>query len=312
MVAIPVTSLILIAIICYCCCRYFRKNELRVDTQKLTRIAPRHWTVLKPHDKAQRRLRSQITKLCKSRWRYSCYKLNVINVNVVTNVSLRQRYERSYQAAQSAAPPSYSAAQSAVQPANLAAENMAYRSSSHGDKQASVVPVVATQFEPGVLRQRETHLFYRPDKSELQAVLDSGVDHASSSLPAGQNVITMSYESNSFIPAPGFDTKYMFVVRAINGTDKVIGQTNLNNKLDGRTHVTQSYLSEFLPEFLVSYQVKGPPVSTGGGGYSGRGRGGDSGGGGGFFDGFFDGGGDGGGGGCGDGGGGGGGDGGGC
>ena len=106
-------------------------------------------------------LRSQIKKLCKSRWHHKEYALNVINVSVVTNVAMRQRYERAYQAAQSltppsdsavqsaeplsysaaqsAKPPSYSAAQAAEPPSYMEAVNMAYRLSDHDNKQISVL-----------------------------------------------------------------------------------------------------------------------------------------------------------------------------
>ena len=219
------------------CNRRLRNKEVRADNDKLNRMAPRNCIVLQRHDQTQRRLRSQIKKLCKSRWHHKEYALNVINVSVVTNVAMRQRYERAYQAAQSltppsysavqsaeplsdsaaqsAKPPSYSAAQAAEPPSYMEAVNMAYRLSDHDNKQISVL----REFEPGVLRGGEMHLFYLTNESHAKAVLESESGHAFSRNSyfgfSGLDVITLGEFSSYGQPTADSDTKYMFVMRAI-------------------------------------------------------------------------------------------------
>ena len=85
---------------------------LWADASKFARRAPRNCTLLRRHNTTQWRLRSRVKKLCKARWHAKTCQMNVYNVGVVTNASLRQRYEQAYQTAQTAAQPSNSAAQS--------------------------------------------------------------------------------------------------------------------------------------------------------------------------------------------------------
>ena len=251
------------------CNRRLRNKEVRADNDKLNRMAPRNCIVLQRHDQTQRRLRSQIKKLCKSRWHHKEYALNVINVSVVTNVAMRQRYERAYQAAQSltppsysvahsAEPPSYSTAQSAEPPSYLEAVNMAYHSPNDDLKQTSAVSSV-TEFEPGVLREGEMHLFYQTNESHVKAVFESESAHAFSRNLyfgfAGLDVITLGEFSSYGQPTAGSDTKYMFVMRAI------IDDPGPNYNGLSRTCRT-SNLSLVIPEFLVSYKVRGPPKNN--------------------------------------------------
>ena len=211
-------------------------KELRDDADKLRRMAPRNCHVLQPlrHDKAQRRLRLQMKILCKIRWHHKRYKINVLNVSVVTNVSLRQRYEHAYQAAmsavppsycaaQSAAPPSYCAAQSAAPPSYLEAVNMAHYSPNYDPEQTRAVSLVE-ELQPGVLRRREMYLFCRTNESHLRAVLDSETETAFSCNSyfglTGPDFVSLGEFSNYGSPKPGPDTKYLFVVRAIIGEDQ--------------------------------------------------------------------------------------------
>ena len=109
-VAVAITCLV-----CYC------KDRRKKRRETLTWTAPRNCTILQRNDKVHR----QIKKLCKNKWHRKAYHHSVLNVSVVTNISLRQRYEQACQAAQSAAPPSYIAAQSAAQPSYLTAQSAA-------------------------------------------------------------------------------------------------------------------------------------------------------------------------------------------
>ena len=296
---------ILTAIACWFCCRYYRKKELRDDAEKLTRIAPRNWTSLQRHDKQQRRLRSKIMKLFKSRWHEQVYTFTILNVGVVRNDALRQRYEQAYQTAQSAAlpsyleaqsaaPPAYSVAQSVEPPSYLEAVNMAYSPSNQDVKQTSAVSI-ETDFEPGVLRPGEMYLFYYTNATELNAVLESETKPAFSCHFRVSLGEFSSYGYSNL--GDGYVNKYIFVVRAIIGADTVSYEPNPSEKGAGRTYL-KSNLSEVLPEFLISCRIKRPNRTTRGGGFSFGPRGGDGGGGYGGGGGGGGGGGDGGGGGC--------------
>ena len=240
---------IFLALLVYLLFRCVRNKEILADAEKLERMSLRNCTVLQHNDKTQKGLRSQIKMLCKRRWRHSSYKINVINVSVVTNVSLRQRYERAYQAAQSAGQPSY-----------LEAVNMAYSSSSHDDKQSSIVSVV-TQFEPGVLRQGETYLFYKADVSELKAILESSTETAFSGFSISeltpQSCISLGEFSSYGTPTPDSSTQYMFVVRAMIRADADIHVADPADNRSSRIY-KMSDPAEILPEFLVSYKVLAP------------------------------------------------------
>ena len=223
-----------------------RVKEFGADAEKLTRVAPRNCSILGHHDEAQRRLLVQIIQLCKNRWHHKLHKLNVSNVGVVTNVSLRQRYEQAYQATQSAA-----------QTWNYGAANMAYRWSSQDDTETSVVPVCVSEFEPGVLRQGEKHLFYHTEESELKAVLESEEEPAfRRDASFGMTGIILDELSHYGlgVETVGYDTGYMFVVRAITDVDTFIYDPDPERKRAGRTY-RKANLSQVLPEFLISYKV---------------------------------------------------------
>ena len=233
----PLTGL---AILLYCCIRGGADEIRKDDAETLRRMVPRNCVVLERHDKAQRRLRSQIKKLFKRRWHHKEYSTDVFNVGMVTNVSLRQRYERAYQTTQSAAPPSY-----------LEAVNMTHGPSHHDVQQTTVVPL-ETGFEPGVLRQGEMYLFYRTNKFQLKTILESEAEP--DFLLTAPTILTLEEFSSYGEQNIHTRTKYMFVVRAIIGADTVIQEPYPKNKRVGRTY-RKSILSEVLPEFLVSYQV---------------------------------------------------------
>ena len=134
---------------------------------------------------------------------------------------------------------------------------MAYRWSSQDDTETSVVPVCVSEFEPGVLRQGEKHLFYHTDESELKAVLESEEEPAfrrdASFGMAGITLDELSHYGLG-VDTAGYDTKYMFVVRAITVVDTLIYDPDPEGEQAGRTY-RKSNLSQVLPEFLISYKV---------------------------------------------------------
>ena len=191
------------------------RKKIRPDASDLTRIATRHCQVLTRSNPAQRKLRSQIKKLCKSRWNKNIhYKLKVIDVGVVTNAALRQHYERAYQAEQSA-----------VKPVTLTPEKMARSQSNHDNKDTVSVSLEAA-FDLEDLRPGEKRLFYFTRKSEVKAVLKSDKEPAFSGIKycsmTKQNYISLGEFFTYFCQAPDYCTKYMFVVRAIIGAETVI------------------------------------------------------------------------------------------
>ena len=140
---------------------------------------------------------------------------------------------------------------------------MARRSPSHDDKHMSVASSVA-EFVSGVLRQGESYLFYQSDESELNAVLNNSLGNAFSCkthphTPLQSKYInlglysTPSYEPSYTSPAAGFDTKYMFVVRAmLTGAAPEMQASNPRDDCPNRVYYRRS---QVLPEFLVSFQL---------------------------------------------------------
>ena len=263
MIALYMTiGFIVLALLVYLFCRRARNKEVLADAEKLEQMALGNCTVLQRNDKTHKKLRSKIKKLCNRRWRHSSYRLNVINVGVVTNVSLRQRYERAYQAAQSAVQPSYLETQSAPPPSYLEAVNMAYCPPSVDENdETSAVSIIVTEFESGVLRQGESYLFYTTDVSELKAVLESSMETAFSGFSISEwtprNCICLGEFSSYGTPTPDSGTDYMFVVRAMIDAETV---THVPDPSD--RHASRIYKifnpSEVLPEFMISYNVWEP------------------------------------------------------
>ena len=178
-------------VLSYCCASYRRARLVVSDAARLSHIEPRHCVVLQSHEP----LRTRVKQLCKERFSSGPNTLNVINVAIVTNAAMRQRYEQVYQLSRLVRP-------------QIASGRF-----------ANVVPSagfgkIATTFESGVLRRGEMYMFCYVNEARIRATLNPGtlpsyVMNFAGGFQVMDSIKLSEFSSHIHQSTPGFDTRRM-------------------------------------------------------------------------------------------------------